>query len=503
MKINNSFIATYLKLSLSIISFLFLLVYIIIALKRMQYPYELEWMEGGSVDHVLRVLSHKELYIEPSLEFTPYTYTPLYYYISAVLSSIIGIGFYPLRLVSFISSIICLYLIFLFVKSETGNSYSGYLSACLFAATFKIGGAWFDIGRVDSLFLALFLLGIYFIRFKPYPITYALSGILLSLSYLTKQTAIVMTIPIILFIFVANRYLSLYLLSSYLLIFLGSTLILNYNSNGWFAYYIFSLPMQHDFVKSVFISFWIINLIKPLSISIIFIMIYLIRDNYRIDEWKGKGFYIAMLIGMVGVAFISILKSGGYNNGLLPTYAAISILLGLSVDYLFNEVNELPYNINLSLSFIYIAIIFQFLTLSYDPRKQIPNKMDREAGEEFIQFLKQKEGEVFIPGHGYLSILAGKKTYAQSVAIMDVLRGQSKTPKQLIKMEIEDSIKNQRFSAIIIDSEDEYLPEIDKYYVNIGDVFAKDNVFYTVTGKITRPKWVFIPRKINVNSLGY
>jgi hypothetical protein len=279
--------------------------------------------------------------------------------------------------------------------------------------------------------------------------------------------------------------------------------MLNYSSNGWFAYYIFNLPKQHDLIKSVFISFWTIDLIKPLSISIIFILIYLIRDNYRIDEWKGKGFYIAMLIGMVGAGFLSRLHSGGYNNVLLPTYAAISILLGLSMDYLFNKVNELPGNIKLSLSFLYIAIIFQFLMLSYDPRKQIPNKMDREAGEEFIQFIKQKAGEVFIPAHGYLTILAGKKTYAQSMAIMDVLRGQSETPKQLIKTEIEDAIKNQRFSAIIIDDNGEYLPGLGKYYLNAGDVFAKDNVFYPVTGMVTRPKWVFIPRKIGVNSLGY
>ena len=57
--------------------------YLVVALARLNYPYDLEWMEGGTLEHVARVLGGRPLYVAPSLEFTPYIYAPLYYYVAA------------------------------------------------------------------------------------------------------------------------------------------------------------------------------------------------------------------------------------------------------------------------------------------------------------------------------------------------------------------------------------------------------------------------------------
>ena len=43
-----------------------------IAILRMRYPFELEWMEGGMVDHVGRLLSGRPWYAKPSLYFVSY-----------------------------------------------------------------------------------------------------------------------------------------------------------------------------------------------------------------------------------------------------------------------------------------------------------------------------------------------------------------------------------------------------------------------------------------------
>src|SRR5690242_13004900 len=74
--------------------------------QRISFPYELHWMEGGSVDHVRRILAGEPLYVPPSIDFVPYTYTPWYFYLSAFVSRIIGIGFIPLRLVSIVACIL-------------------------------------------------------------------------------------------------------------------------------------------------------------------------------------------------------------------------------------------------------------------------------------------------------------------------------------------------------------------------------------------------------------
>ena len=72
-----------LEAALVVVALWYLGAYLAVALARIGYPYDLEWMEGGSLEHVARVLRGQPLYVPPSLEFTPYIYAPLYYYVAA------------------------------------------------------------------------------------------------------------------------------------------------------------------------------------------------------------------------------------------------------------------------------------------------------------------------------------------------------------------------------------------------------------------------------------
>ena len=53
--------------------------FLYLASQRIGFQYEIEWMEGGIYERVARVLEGKPLYVSPSLEFSPFVYTPLYY----------------------------------------------------------------------------------------------------------------------------------------------------------------------------------------------------------------------------------------------------------------------------------------------------------------------------------------------------------------------------------------------------------------------------------------
>ena len=87
---------------------------------RLGYPFEREWIDGGVADHVRRVLSGQALYVAPSAAFTPYIYTPLYYYLGGVVSLLLGDILVSLRLVSVLALIGSLYLIHRFAFRETG-----------------------------------------------------------------------------------------------------------------------------------------------------------------------------------------------------------------------------------------------------------------------------------------------------------------------------------------------------------------------------------------------
>ena len=55
----------------------------LLAVRRATYPYPIEWLEGGAVEHVRRILQGRALYPAPSVDFVAYPYPPLYFRLSA------------------------------------------------------------------------------------------------------------------------------------------------------------------------------------------------------------------------------------------------------------------------------------------------------------------------------------------------------------------------------------------------------------------------------------
>ena len=65
---------------------------------RVSYPYELEWMEGGMVDHVARVVGGDVwVYGPPNVESISFLYTPLYYHLAALVAQVMGVSHFTLR----------------------------------------------------------------------------------------------------------------------------------------------------------------------------------------------------------------------------------------------------------------------------------------------------------------------------------------------------------------------------------------------------------------------
>ena len=89
--------------ALAALCVLFVLGFLALAALRVTYPFELEWQEGGMLDHVLRVLAGQPLYVEPSLEFIAFPYTPLYFHVSALACKVLGVGLPALRVVSILA----------------------------------------------------------------------------------------------------------------------------------------------------------------------------------------------------------------------------------------------------------------------------------------------------------------------------------------------------------------------------------------------------------------
>lgn len=475
---------------------LYVVVYLILAFYRIQYPFELEWMEGGSLDHVRRILAGQKLYVSPSLEFVPFIYTPLYFYLSAIVSNIMDFGFVPLRLVSFISSLGSLFLIFLVVRRETRSNFWGIVASSLFAATFRISGAWFDIARVDSLFLFFLLAAIYLIRFHTSLRSIAFAGVLISLAFLTKQTALLIAVPIMLYYVSWERRSSIVFISTIVTTIGISTLFLNYIHGGWYTYYVFGLPGQHSIDTGMFIYFWIEDILRPLCVACIMSASYIFAELLYSNR-RDSLFYLTLAMSMVGASLAGRLNLGSGHNSLFPAYASISILFGLGMHkaFQFIELASTGQQPLVRVCF-YLVCIIQFVILAYDPFSQLPTQKDLEAGEELVNTIRQIEGEVYVPLHSYLPVLAGKNSYAHHIAIGELLGafgGVKKEAGTKFINELRQAIRDKRFGAIIVDSD--WLPNIEEYYVKQRRVFDSQTVFWPLRGYRPRPVFIYVPKR--------
>jgi 4-amino-4-deoxy-L-arabinose transferase-like glycosyltransferase len=426
--------------------------YLILALLRIGYPYELEWREGGAVDQVMTILDGHKLYVSPELEFVPYTYTPLYFYVSAVMARILGLGFLPLRLVSLVSSLGCFCLIYLIVKRETASCYYGLISAGLFAAAFRVSGAWFDVARVDSLFLVLLLAAVYLIRFGTGSKALVAAGILVCLSFLAKQTALVISLPLMLYAVLFLRWRAAYFVGTAVTLIAGTTLILNSIHDGWYYYWIFVSPRQHSIVQSMLVGFWTTDILVMFVAAILALVFLWIELSER--HHQTFCFYLLLLGGALLASWMSRLSNGGYNNVLMPAYATLSVLFGLGMWKALERVRAMPAGRRRLVGvYIYLICIIQFLTLRYDPVAQVPTRDDSEAGDRAVHAMSQVKGEIFVPYHGYLPVLAGKQSFSSGMAYFD-MQGDRGPVKQALVDGMRQAIREQRFDAIVLDERD-------------------------------------------------
>jgi hypothetical protein len=82
----------------------YILLFLILGYIRLFYPYELEWIEGAKVDEMVKILEGRPIYGPPTIFFIPLSYTSLFFYLSANLMRIIGIGLIAPRSISIVST---------------------------------------------------------------------------------------------------------------------------------------------------------------------------------------------------------------------------------------------------------------------------------------------------------------------------------------------------------------------------------------------------------------
>ncbi|MBU1262722.1 glycosyltransferase family 39 protein [bacterium] len=484
-------ILRYFKLILTITSLYYILGYLYIVSQRIFYPFELEWMEGGMLNQAQRILKGFPIYTEPTIDFVPYLYHPLFYYISALFMKITGVEFWVMRMISVVSSLGSGYLIFKIVERESKRRFYGFMAAGLFFSTYRVTGAWFDIARVDSLFLFLILSSMYALRYLKSSWAVYLCSILLSMTFFTKQSGIFFILSVAIYLLFADRIK--FLIFSLLAIFLngGIMFFLNQKTDGWYYYYTFILPKYQYFSKSRTISFFLDDLARNLP----FILCYLAGFLFFV-LWRRKGLNnLWLLILFSGAAFVNSLFArivpGGYDNNLIPIFSFLIILFCIILSK-FDDDSKVIFR-----SVVYASILFQFIIFRYEISTQIPKREDWQAGRRFMEKVSQIEGDLLILDHGFYAAIAGKRTSVHSYALGDLQNDEKRNLIGEVISALYKRISERYYEAIILDQPGN--PQIEelvsRYYYKAEEVLSPNtDTFYTLTGRKTRPNYIYLPK---------
>jgi hypothetical protein len=465
-----------------------LLVMLAVAAARLAYPFELEWLEGGSLDHVRRVLQGRPLYGPPSPEFTPFMYTPLYYYASAAFAQAFGLGLPALRALSLLASLATLLLLGDLVRRETGQPWAGLLAAGLYAATYRISGAWFDVARVDALFVGLLCGSLFALRVGTAAPSAALAGVLLALAVQTKQVGILAALPFAAAVWPESRRRALGFGIAFLLVLAATAAALDHVSGGWYRYYVFTLTRQHDLIPRQLLALLARDLLLPLPLAIgLAVVAAFVPGPHR----GALRFHAVAGSGLLAVALVSRMNVGAYRNVAMPAHALVAVLFGVAVGGLARALGTRRLAAGL-----FAACFVQLALRGYDPRRLVPTRADREAGRRLVRLLRERPGPILLPSHPYLLPLAGHPGHAHQMAMNDVLLNERREEiRQRLAAPMREALREHRYRAVVLDPWFWFRAEVEACYREEEEVpaFSDDRVFWPVTGAPTRPEAVYLP----------
>jgi Glycosyltransferase family 87 len=477
-----------------------------IALRRFTFPLSLEWAEGGILDMMRRVASHHALYAAPTIEYVPFLYTPAYFYLGAAMSRFTGVSFIPLRLLSILATSGCLVLIFAMVRRSTREWFAPWVACGLFVALYSQADAWFDLARVDMLYLFFLLLAIILAQ-RGFSIW---SAIVFVIAFQTKQSAALVALFVLAHEIRRPRRMIAGLTTFGLGVAVSSWLI-NRQDQGWYRYYTAYLPSHQAWASSKFIAFWLRDLVDPLGVAFILLLLGALLYAAKPSENRQDSYFLVFTTtGMLLSSLTARLHLGGAINVTLPLYAWICILFGLSVHLILSWTKRAPVELSAVLGVATLAAcLVQFVHLIYSPGQYLPTREQRAEAALVVNRVSALSGRIFVLHHVIDAGSAGKEGFAGGMEVWDVLRADKGPVGQKLKADLVHSFETKAYDGILCDRTPSTLfPEEDDYLKEVaaaaGAAYPKqerilsvpeEREFYAnpVTPQI-KPQFLYLPR---------
>ncbi len=380
---------------------------------RIAFPMDLEWIEGGQLLHVYRLLHGMDLFVEPNHGFMPYSYPPGHTLILAAAASVFGLDYSVGRAVSWLATAGVMTLLAREVYREFVPVGFPLVWAVLalgsMAAAFPLCGGWFDLIRNDEVALLL-ALGSVFCANAPAAMSrlrFVASTLLMTAALYTKQTAIFYIAFVLLFQFFRHPLRAIALGASVLSLSLAALGVLQWLTSGRYFYYAFQLLAQqqvHTARYAEALRAWIdFAPYLPLLPLTLLVLVWFNLITSRALLLSG------ILLAAFPASLLPYAKQGGYLNNLLPVAlsagpVALCLVAGL-LRALRRETNAAK---ALSLMFAASAAMYlQERTFSTD--KFVVPEARWRAAERLHTTLRGLGGSLLMPEQPFVAIKAGSR----------------------------------------------------------------------------------------------
>jgi hypothetical protein len=496
------------RLAAALLGLAVIATYVGIALLRLTYPFSLEYLEGNSLVEVQRILTGHALYAAPTVGYVPDGYPPLYFATSAAAASVLGLSYLPLRLVSLVSSLVCFAVLARLVQRETASAAAGIAAAGLLAATYYVTDTWFDVARVDSLFIALSVAALYAARWMRRTRGAVATGLLLGAVFLTKQSGLAEGVAVLAVLaFGGRRRLAWAAALTYAAVLLASTLALGLTSHGWYVYYVFVLLSEHPLKHAAFGQFWTGYLLPMLGLACYALVLGVRRTPPVV---------LAGCAALVVESYATLVHSGGKVNDLLPAYLAVALLAGLAMgDQPGGLVSSCADRVARAriaswragwlgrwVAAAATALVIAQLAVLVDGfrvSQAIPTSADRGVGWRLTSGLRALGGTIAVPSDPGLALLAGRPAVAHQGATDDVLRASDPVVSATFRASAARAVAARRFSAIVTEYAGVpggFPADLMRYYHRCPQTLltgVPQAAFQRVAGPPGRPVYVWVP----------
>lgn len=476
--------------------------YLGVAAARVVYPYDLDFIEDGMLMQALRVAQNQPVFVPPSAEFAPHVYMPLYTWLGGVLFKLSGPSFLPLRSVSLAATLATAAIITLIARHESGSRLLAVASGCLFLAGYRIAGGWYDLARVDALFVALALAGTAAtIYWHDQPAGQLVAALLLALSYMAKQNGLYFGVLAAAYlILVAGRRAWPFILG-FATLTVAPTLLLQLASSGWFATYVLGIA----FASPVEIN----RLLRSLGVEVFGDMawlaaLYAILAATAVVRYRRKVLREQPWLVFIAAAVLASLAGrasvGGARNQLIQAYAFLCLAPAL----LWREIAGWRHP-GRARALVELALLAQFAVTLFSPvgrllwpeppMRYVPTPAMRAAGDRFVSRVAAMPGEVWVMMHPFYALRAGKAPSAQIQALWHARwRGRDPLPADLVAR-----IESRSYTAIVSDESPYFEDEpalrqlIEANYV-VGERLGDADAPLAPNGLSVRPRIIYVPR---------